>query len=141
MASGAHVDVSELEREYKRIEKRVGDFSPITPIIGEILVGYVNDEWDSAGRGRWPQLAPSTVAHRRGTSTEILKDTGRAAGSVRAESDATSAAAVTDTDYMKFHVSDEARTRIPLRNPFDVLDVAWPEISTLVGDYITEQGR
>lgn len=137
MSSGAEVDVSELTREYKRIERRVEDFSPITPIIAEVLVSAVNDEWDSAGRGRWPPLAASTLRRRRGTSAQILKDTGRAAASVRGEHDATSASAVTDTGYMVYHVSDQARTRIPLRNPFDVLDVVEDEISTLILDYVT----
>lgn len=138
MASGAEIDVSELLREFKAIERRVEDFSPVTPIIAEVLVGAVNDEWDSAGRGRWPGLAPSTLAKRRGTSAQILKNTGRSAASVRGESDATSASASTDVETMVYHVSDQARTRIPLRNPFDVEDVVWPEISTILGDYITE---
>ena len=137
MASGAEVDVSELVREWKALERRTTDLSAVTPVLAEILVGAVNDEWDSAGRGRWPGLAPSTIARRRGSSTQILKDTGRAAGSVRGESDSTSAAAVTDTAYMIYHVSDEARTRLPLRNPFDVLDVAMPEIEDVVLGYIT----
>ena len=137
MASGAEVDVSELVREWKALERRTTDLSAVTPVLAEILVGAVNDEWDSAGRGRWPGLAPSTIARRRGSSTQILKDTGRAAGSVRGESDSTSASAVTDTAYMIYHVSDEARTRLPLRNPFDVLDVAMPEIEDVVLGYIT----
>jgi phage gpG-like protein len=134
--SGADVDFSEVLRELKKIERRASDFSPLTPIIAETLVGYVNDEWDSAGRGRWPGLAASTIAKRRGTSSQILKDTGRAAASVRAEYDGESASAVTDVAYMLYHVSDGARTRIPLRNPFDVLDVAMPEIDPMIARYI-----
>jgi phage gpG-like protein len=136
MSSGVDVDTSELDRELKRLGRRAIDYSPVTPVMAEILVGYVNDEWDSAGRGRWPGLAESTKKKRRGTSYQILKDTGRAAASVRGDSDHESASAVTDTSYMVYHVSDQPRTMIPQRDPFDVLDVAWPEIEELLIDHI-----
>lgn len=137
MASGVEVDTRELDRELRKIGKRVTDFSPITPVLAETLVGFVNDEWESAGRGRWPGLAPSTLRKRRGTSAQILKDTGRAAASVRAEHGQDFASAVTDVSYMVYHVSDAARTVIPLRNPFDVEDIAIPELEDLIADYIT----
>lgn len=136
MSSGAEVDISEVHRELGRIERRTRDFSPLTPILAEVLVGYVNDEWESAGRGRWQGLAASTIRARRGTSTQILKDTGRAVASVRGEFGSDEAAAVTDVSYMLYHVSDGARSRIPLRNPFDVLDVAMPEIDPMIARYI-----
>jgi phage gpG-like protein len=134
--SGVEVDTRELDRELRGIERRVTDYSPVTPVIAEILVGFVNDEWESAGRGRWPGLAPSTLRKRRGTSAQILKDTGRAAGSVRGEYDHESASAVTDVAYMIYHASEDARTVLPLRNPFDVEDVAMPEIEDVLVDFI-----
>lgn len=136
--SGAEVDVSEVLRELQRIERRATDLSPLMPIAAETLVGYVNDEWESAGRGRWPGLAASTIAKRRkeGAGAQILKDTGRAAASMQAFSGPDFAEAATDVAYMAFHASDEARTKIPLRNPFDVLDLAEPEITAMVARYV-----
>lgn len=134
--SGAEVDFSEVVKELKKFERRARNLSPVMSTAAEVLVAYVNDEWDSAGRGRWPGLAASTIAKRRGMSTQILKDTGRAAASVRAEFDGDSAAAVTDVAYMVYHASDGPRSRVPLRNPFDVLDVAQPEIVDLAARYI-----
>lgn len=138
MSSGVDVDASELRRELKNIDRRVEDFSPITPVLAEILVSYVNDRWDSAGDGEWPGLAASTLRKRRkrGLGAQILKDTGRAAASVRGESDATSASAVTDTAYMVYHVSDAPRSVIPLRNPFDVFDAAAPELEETIAAWV-----
>lgn len=136
MAGGVEVDTAELDRELKRIEKRTRNYAPITPTLAEILVSYVNEEWESAGRGRWPPLAASTLRKRRGGSGQILKDTGRAAASVHADHGADYAAAVTDVSYMVFHASDEARSKIPLRNPFDVEDVAMPDIEDMLALYV-----
>ncbi len=136
MSGGAEVDVSELLKELRAVERRATDLSPLMPIAAEVLVGYVSEEWESAGRGRWPGLAAATVKARRGLSTQILKNTGRAAASPRAEHDSTSASAVTDVSYMVYHASDGPRSRIPLRNPFDVLDLAVPEIIDLAARYV-----
>lgn len=135
---GVEVDVSELERELKAIERRVTDYSPITPVLAEILLGYVNDRWDSGGNGDWPALALSTLRKRRkrGRGAQILKDSGRAISSPRTESDHESFSVVTDVGYMIYHVSQGARSVIPLRDPFDVEEAAWPELSEIIGDFV-----
>jgi phage gpG-like protein len=138
--SGAVVDTSELDRELSAIERRVTDYSPITPVLAEILVGAVNDRWMSAGGGSWAPLAPSTLYKRRlhGKGAQILLDTGRAAASVQADSGPTWAQAATDVAYMVFHVSDGARSKIPLRDPFDVEEAAWPDLADALGTWLTE---
>lgn len=136
MSSGADVDLSAIHKRLDALGQRVRDFSPITPVISEILVAAVDDRWESAGDGQWPPLAPSTVARRRGSSAQILKDTGRAAASVRGEHDHESASAVTDVSYMVYHVSDAPRTRIPLRNPFDVYAKVEGEIVETLSEWI-----
>ena len=143
MPAGAIVDTSDLERELKDIERRVTDYSPITPVLAEILVAWVNDAWDSAGFGTWAPLAPSTLYKRRlkGKGAEILKDTGRAAASVQADSGPTWAQAATDVGYMVYHVSNAARSVIPLRDPFDVLGAVWTEIhDTTVAWVVGQEG-
>ncbi len=136
MSSGADVDLSAIHKRLDALGRRVRDFSPITPVLSEILVAAVNERWDSAGDGQWPPLAPSTIAKRRGSSAQILKNTGRAAASVRGEYDHESASAVTDTSYMVYHVSDGPRTIIPLRNPFDVYATVEGEIVETLSEWI-----
>lgn len=140
MASGAVVDTSELDRELSAIERRVTDYGPITPVLAEILVGAVNDRWSSAGDGSWAPLAPSTLYKRRlhGKGAQILQDTGRAIASVQAAHGADWAGAYTDVSYMVFHVSAAARSVIPLRDPFDVEEQAWPDLSDALGTWLTE---
>lgn len=140
MASGAIVDTSELDRELAAIERRVTDYSPITPVLAEILVSAVNDRWQSGGNGQWPPLAASTLYKRRlhGKGAQILLDTGRAAASVEAAHGADWAGAYTDVSYMVFHVSAAARSVIPLRDPFDVEEAAWPDFVDALGTWLTE---
>ena len=140
MASGAVVDTSELDRELSAIERRVTDYSPITPVLAEILVSWVNDRWQSGGFGTFPPLAASTLYKRRlhGKGAQILLDTGRAAASVEAAHGADWAGAYTDVGYMVFHVSAAARSVIPLRDPFDVEEAAWPDLADALGTWLTE---
>lgn len=138
MSGDATVDVSALQKELRSLGRKVEDLSAFTPIAAEILVGHVNDEWESAGRGKWAPLAPSTLYRRRkrGRGAQILKDTGRAVASVQADAGPDWARASTDVSYMVYHVSDAARTVIPLRNPFVVEDVALPDVIDALQDYI-----
>lgn len=138
MSSGVTTDMSELEKELKRYGKRVDDIAELMPVLAEIYVAHVQERWDSAGNGTWPPLAESTLRKRRkaGLGAEILKNTGAAAGSVEADYGADYAGAATGVSYMRFHVSDEPRTVIPLRNPFDVEEAAWPDVQTTILDYL-----
>lgn len=140
MPSGAIVDTSELDRELTAIERRVTDYSEITPVLAEILVSWVNDRWQSGGFGQFPPLAPSTLYKRRlrGKGAQILLDTGRAAASVEADSGPTWAQAASDVGYLVYHVSDQARRVIPLRDPFDVEEAAWPDMADALGTWLTE---
>jgi phage gpG-like protein len=141
MPAGALVDVSDLVRELSAIERRITDYSGVTPVLAEILVGAVNDRWMSAGGGSWAPLAPSTLYGRRkkGKGAQILQDTGRAIASVQADSGPTWAQAATDVATMVYHVSSAPRSVIPLRDPFEVLDDVWSEIHDTTVAWVVEQ--
>lgn len=138
MSSGVTTDTSELDREVKKYGKRVDDIGELMPVLAEIYVTYVQERWDSAGNGTWPGLAASTLRKRRqqGRGAEILKDTGVAFAGVAADYGADYAGASTGVAYMVFHVSDAPRTIIPLRNPFDVEEQAWPDVQDAIHDYL-----
>ena len=106
-------------------------------IVAEMLVTRVDDEYETAGHGTWDPLAESTLRKRRrkGRGAQILKDTGRAAGSTHGEHSDEHAAAYTDVAYMIFHASSAPRRIIPYRNPFDLAspdDVAEEAAQTIV---------
>ena len=114
-------DPKQLTELFRTARARVASTLPETMgRVAEHLVSAVSDEFDSAGRGNWPPLADSTIAHRRGTEAQILVDTGRFAGSIEADSGPDFVEAATDVSYAVYHVSDEPRSVIPLRNPFDI---------------------
>lgn len=98
-----------------------GQLEPVAQQIAAMLVAAVDEEWDSGGHGQWEQLKQSTLDNRRreGRGAKILEDTGVAAGSVMPAYGSDYASAYTNVPYMIFHTSDQPRTIIPYRNPFD----------------------
>jgi len=79
----------------------------VTPVIAEILVAAVQDVFESEGFGKWPELADSTIAQRRGgpgQAIKILQDSGLLAGSINPESSPDSASAFTNVPYGAWHV-------------------------------------
>ncbi len=133
---GAGVDVTldtrELEKRLADLRKRAGNLTDVMAVVAEHLVSAVSDEFDSAGHGTWAPLAESTLKKRRGSSAQILKDTGRFAASIRADAGADFAEASTDVSYAVFHVSEAARSKIPLRNPFDLPDEVLDEATDIL---------
>ena len=128
------VDVSDLAKVVGSLGLITKDASGTMEVAAEMLVTEVGDRWESAGDGQWPSLAPSTLAKRRGTTAQILIDTGAARNSTFAESGADFAEAANPTSYMAFHCGDGPRKKIPLRDPFSLGE----EALARVVDFIEE---
>lgn len=125
-------DTREIEKALSRFRARGGDLSSTMAVIAEDLVAAVSDEFESAGRGNWPALAESTLKGRRGSGAQILVDTGRLAGSIQPDSGPDWAEAATDVSYAVYHVSDAPRTKIPLRNFFDLPEEVFDRASDTI---------
>lgn len=132
------VDVRDLSKVTVKLGDRAKDVSPAMAIVAEMLVSAVNDNFETAGHGTWPGLAESTKAKRRGTIYQILKDTGRAAGSIRGEHAHDYAEASSDVDYLKYHVGDGPRTVIPKRDPFELEEAVYEEAVDVIVDYVSQ---
>jgi phage gpG-like protein len=144
MASGAEVQVdsSELVAAVAELRARGASPAPAMRVVAEMLVGRVNEEYETAGHGLWPGLAPSTLKKRRGNVAQILVNSGRAAASTFSDSGEDFAEAATDVDYMKFHASTQPRTKIPYRNPFDLVDMddVNDEATEIILAHVTGEG-
>lgn len=139
MATSNVVDISDLLGVLAEYEDAAENLSEPMAIIAESLVARVNDKFESGGPG-WQRLAASTIAGRRkqGRGAQILKDTGRLAGSIEPQSGSDYAEASTDVEYAVYHVSDAPRTKIPKRDFLDVLDDDMlDEAAATIIDYIT----
>ena len=119
-AFAARVDAKDVERWLRDLEQRGLDLSPTMAIIAQSLVSAVDDEFESDGQGKWPGLAPSTVASRRGSSAKILQNFGVFAGSIDGTSGRDFAEANTWVEYAIHHVFGAPKANVPQRNPFDV---------------------
>jgi phage gpG-like protein len=105
------------------------DASRALSIVAEDLVTAVNDEFETGGHGEWDPLKEATLRKRRreGKGAQILKDNGRFAGSINPNHGPLFAEASTDVFYAVYHVSDQPRRIIPLRNPFDIPEEIFEE--------------
>lgn len=121
------VDSAELAELLVRYERRFGDLTAPLQVVAEMLVAGVSDKFDQEGPG-WPALAPSTVAKRRGSVAQILSDTGRLAASIHGAAGPDFAEASTDVSYAVYHVSSAPRTRLPLRDFFDLGDDVFDDV-------------
>lgn len=128
----ATLDATALGKILKRMGAKPADLTPTMAVVAEQLVAAVNDEFATAGHGKWPPHAESTLRRRRGHGGQLLQDTGALAGSIREEHGADFALATTDKFYAVFHVSDAPRTIIPLRNFFDVPSDVYDEAAITI---------
>lgn len=127
------VDASDLSAVLEAYAANARDLSPAMAVVAEMLVAEVNDKFQAEGPG-WPGLAKSTIAKRRGSVAQILQDTGRLAASIHGTSGPDFAEASTDVSYAVFHVSDGARTKIPLRDFFDLPDRVYDDALEIILD-------
>jgi phage gpG-like protein len=138
VAESVQFDATEIAKVFDELlerGQRVGE--EVMPAMAEILVSAVQEEFETGGRGKWKELADSTLAKRRreGKGAKILEDTGIFAGSITQDVGADFAEAYTNVPYAIFHTSDEPRTLIPYRNPFDVdQDATGDEMVRLILD-------
>lgn len=132
------VDSSELTKILVAFERKNRDLSPAMRVVAEDFVTAVSDRYDNGGDGEWPPLAESTLRARRkhGAGAQILMDTGRAAASTHSDFGPDFAEAATEVGYMVFHTSEEARTVIPYRNPFDLRDDVFDEAVETILEHI-----
>jgi len=119
------INAHELGTILKDLEQRyAGSIGSALGQISQIMVGQVEDEFQTAGHGKWAPFAASTLKRRlkKGGDPKLLQDTAIAAGSVFPLVEADAAVAYTNVPYMIFHTSQEPRRVIPYRNPFDIDD-------------------
>lgn len=116
----------------------------VLELVGEDIVEGIQEEFETAGHGKWEPLAESTMKSRRGTIAQILVDTGAMRGSIdesAIEVSDTSVTVASNVEYQVFHVSDEARTKIPLRDFYDIQEKYYDlAAETLLDGILKEAG-
>lgn len=110
-----------LEAVLREFRHKAESIDKLLPSIAELLVGGVLDVFEAEGPG-WAPLAASTLARRRkgGRGAKILQDSGVAAATIGPGYGADYAEAFAGVDYLIYHASSQPRSKIPLRNPFDL---------------------
>lgn len=143
MQASILVDGSDVARFIATVGRRAANPRPAMRIVSGMLLAEVDENIATSGHGTFPPLAPSTIRQkqRRGQSLKPLFATGRMAASNEAEYGNDYAAVTNDVPYTIFHVSKEPRTRIPLRDFFDIPDNAFDACAQVVVDFIATGGR
>lgn len=135
MAREVTLSTADLIRVLSEFPERAQDLSEPMAIIAEMMVTAVHDKFEAGGPG-WPDLAESTKQQRRGSEYQILVDTGILSGSIEGESGPDYAEASTSVEYAVYHVSAEPRTKIPLRDFFDLGEEVEDDAVDIILEYV-----
>lgn len=132
------IDGSDLARFISQFGGRAKHMHPAMRDVGETLLGYVDEELETSGHGRFPPLAPSTLRRkaRMGWSSKPLFATGAMAAANFVESGDDYAEVKNSKPYSIFHVSKAPRTKIPLRDFFDIQEEAFDESAQIILNHL-----
>ena len=90
------------------------------PPVGEAMHAAVLDVFEAQGPG-WPGFAESTLMGPRGRgSPKLLQDSGAFANTQGIRFGLTFVEVFATVPYGVFHASDEPRSKLPQRNPYDL---------------------
>jgi phage gpG-like protein len=115
------VNADQLTKLLSELQLRGRNTHEVMRAISVMLVEEVDDNFETSGHGKWPDYAESTRRSRGDIDVaKMLIDTGRLAASITGDHTPTEAVAYTNVEYAKYHVSPKPRTKIPLRDFFDI---------------------
>lgn len=135
MSREVTLDTRELAAALSQFVDRAQDLSEPMATIAEMMVTAVQDKFDTGGPG-WQDLADSTKQQRRGSEYQILVDTGILSGSIAGDSGKDFAEVGTSVEYAVYHVSAEPRSKIPLRDFFDLPQDVYDDAVDIIIDYL-----
>jgi phage virion morphogenesis protein len=109
------IDDAEVNRALRALAAHLDDLTPAMDAIGQALVTEVDlsfdgsrDPWGTP----WDALSAVTLARRRGTSAQILRDTGHLANSINYHAAADRVEVGTDVIYAATHQFGRADNRM-----------------------------
>lgn len=132
------IDSSEIEALLHKYSERATKLAPQMESIAADIVAFVEDQFASGGDGKWQKLSDRYLKWKlaQGKSATPLTFNGMWSGSHRAEFDNESASTSTNASYAIFHVSKEARHKIPYRSPYDLTDEVVEDASKRVAHFL-----
>ncbi len=121
------IDFQELRDATKAFQARGGNLQGVSEVIALDLVTDVEKRFETESghvQGPWKKHAPSTIARMRGrrrrSNYKLLQDRGILVASILPYHDGIVAEAYTNVPYAKYHISRAPRSKIPLRDFFDI---------------------
>jgi len=138
MHASVVIDGSDVAQFISQFGGRANNMRPAMADVGETLLGYVKEELETSGHGRFPPLAPSTLRQkaRKGYPAKPLFATGAMAASNVAEVGNDFADVFNTKTYSVFHTSHAPRTRLPLRDFYDVPEKAFDDSAQIILNYL-----
>jgi phage gpG-like protein len=132
------IDASEVDSFLRLLGRRAANLRPTMGVVAESLLFHVDENLETSGHGTWPPLAPSTLKQkaRKGWTSKPLFATGAMAAANATEHGDDFAEVTNSRSYTKFHVSNQPRSKIPLRDFFDVPPEAYEEAAQIIAKAI-----
>jgi phage gpG-like protein len=130
------IDSNKLPAVVADFVKKGGNLGELTPLIAEQLHEAVTERFETESgfeQGKWK---PRQQLVKRGGVHPLLRDTGVLYGSLTPESDPESAQVFTNVPYAIYHMSHQPRTKMPLR---DFFDIDWNSVTEYAADLILSE--
>lgn len=129
------LDNADVEKLFDHWIARGHNPRALMQVVADMLVGGVQDNFETGGHGTWEGLAESTKRKRRGSTAQLLVDAGVMSGSIAGDAGDDWAEAATGDAKAVYHVSDAPRSVIPLRDFFDLPEQVYDDIT----EYLLEE--
>jgi phage gpG-like protein len=127
MADQAGIHFEELATIVRIYQDRARQvFGEIAPAVAEAMHAQVLEEFETEGRGRWEPFAwqrdgkPKPKGRRWRGNPKLLQDRGVMVGSMTPDWNEGVVEVYSNNPYVKYHASRAPRSKIPLRDPFDI---------------------
>ena len=128
--AGIHFEeLAGIVRIYQDRARRA--FGELAPSVAEAMHAQVLEEFETEGRGRWDPFwwqrdgKPKPQGRRWRGNPKLLQDRGVMVGSMTPDWNDGAVEVYSNNRYIKFHASRAPRSKIPLRDPFDIDVVAF----------------
>lgn len=137
------IDFKELTAATQAYAKRGGNLQGVSEVIALDLVTEVEKRFETESgheQGPWQKHAASTKLRMRGrrrrSNFKLLQDRGILVTSIQPFHDGIVAEAYTNVPYAKYHISKAPRSKIPLR---DFFDIDWELIMENTADLLLDE--
>lgn len=133
-------DIGPLEKAIRKYTRKGGKLKPLLEQAGEIVERSTFERIgrkENVGGSKFKELSPAYKKRKKKNKDRILVETGRMVDSLTWDMASDNEVRIGFGDEKaRYHMSDEPRSKMPLRNPLGVSDDDVKEIEAVAEDLL-----